>query len=109
MLDYFPLPDGRLLHPYGLAFPVMDTAASWIGQYQITQERRDRVVVRIVSRAPAAPGEVARVRAAVAAVVGPDVACDVQLVDEIPLEITGKFRVARSLVDSAYGEPPPRA
>ena len=40
MLDYFPLANGRLFHPYELVMIILEHGGGWIGQYQLTQERR---------------------------------------------------------------------
>lgn len=102
MLDYFPLPNGRLLHPYELVLIILDHGTRWIGQYQLTQERRDRVVLRVVPRLSPPPEDIAELEGAARETLGPGVEFQVVLVPEIPLEVTGKFRVSRSLVESAY-------
>lgn len=101
MQDYFPLPDGRLLHPYTLVITILDNAP-WLGEYRLVQERTDRIVLRAVPRGTPSPAELARVRSRVADHLGPDVAFEVVLVSEIPIDATGKFRVSRSLVGSPY-------
>jgi hypothetical protein len=45
MLDYSSLANGRLCHPYELVMLILDHGTRWIGQYQLTQERRNRVVL----------------------------------------------------------------
>ena len=42
MIDYFPLPDGRLLHPYEIVTRLVWRSQGWIRQYQLVQERRDQ-------------------------------------------------------------------
>ncbi|HEU4699169.1 MAG TPA: hypothetical protein VFS40_08315 [Gemmatimonadales bacterium] len=105
MIDYFPLPDGRLVHPYEIVARFRD-AAPWIRQYQLVQERLDRVELRAVPVGPAAGADPAarerEVAAAIGALLGPAVDVRVTVVPEIPLEPSGKLRVARSLVHSAY-------
>jgi phenylacetate-CoA ligase len=102
MLDYFPLANGRLCHPYELVMLILDQGTRWIGQYQLTQERRDRVVLRVVPRLSPTPEDIAGLEGAARETLGPGVEFQVVLVPEIPLEVTGKFRVSRSLVESAY-------
>ena len=102
MLDYFPLANGRLFHPYELVMIILDHGTRWIGQYQLTQERRDRVVLRVVPRLSPSPEDIAGLERAARETLGPGIEFQVVLVPEIPLEVTGKFRVSRSLVESAY-------
>ena len=109
MLDYFPLPDGRVLHPYSLSMTLLDEAAHWLCQYQITQESKDRVVLRMVPRATPSPEDLAKVRQALIAHLGAGVELEMLLVPEIALEPSGKFRVSRSLVESAYDSVEPAA
>jgi phenylacetate-CoA ligase len=114
-LDYLTLPDGRLLHPYRLARGFIVPDDPWFWQYQITQERIDRIVLRVVPLGEPSPGRLAEVRRNLQATLGPGVELDVRLVPSIPLEPGGKFRVARSLVGREVGgeraaapEPPAR-
>jgi phenylacetate-CoA ligase len=98
MLDYFPLANGRLVHPYELVMIILNHGTRWIAQYQLTQERRDRVVLRVCTRSPlrghhslGRPPAASRARHQFHVMVS-----DV-------LE-NGKFRVSRSLVESAYDD-----
>lgn len=102
MNDYFPLPDGRLLHPYRIGTAVWKASFEWMNQYQVIQERRDRVVMKIVARRNPAPDEITALESAVNAVLGSDVEFVTQLVDDIDDEVNGKFRIYRSFVDSDY-------
>lgn len=104
MIDYFPLPDGRLIHPYQILSSFIGTGDNWIRQYQLLQERKDRIVLRVLpARAPEAD-RVVSLEQSVLSLVGPRVTFQVELVDELPLEHTGKFRPSRSLVHSAHDE-----
>jgi len=102
MLDYFPLANGRLFHPYELVMIILDHGTRWVGQYQLTQERRDRVVMRVVPRQSPTPEDISWFEDAAREHLGSGVEFQVVLVPEIPLEVTGKFRVSRSLVESSY-------
>jgi phenylacetate-CoA ligase len=101
MIDHFPLSDGRLLHPYQIVVP-MKEKAPWIRQYQLVQERRDLITLRIVPFTAPAPEQMSAVQETLTGVLGPAVALRVLLVQEIPLEASGKFRVSRSHVASVY-------
>jgi phenylacetate-CoA ligase len=102
-LDYFSLPGGRSVHPYGIILPMLGEAP-WIRQYRLIQDREDRVVLEAaVRRAPAA-AELRALTALGAERLGHGVEFLVRVVDELPLEPSGKFRVARSLVRTSYGD-----
>jgi phenylacetate-CoA ligase len=101
MLDYFPLPDGRMLHPYEIVTRLVRAPSDWVRRYQLVQERTDRIVLRVVASAP--PSEhVTELVQAVLPLLGAGVAFSVELVDDIPLTAGGKLRPSRSLVRSEY-------
>jgi phenylacetate-CoA ligase len=102
MIDYFRLPGGRLLHPYELSTVLLRELEPWIRQYQLTQEREDRVVLRVAPRGELPAERLARVREDLGRILGPGVTCAVATVPRIDVERNGKFRVSRSLVESAY-------
>lgn len=102
MNDFFPLPDGRLLHPYRIGTAVWKASFDWMHQYQVIQERLDRVSMRIVARRNPAPDEIAALESVVKEVLGNDVEFVTELVDDINDEVNGKFRIYRSLVESEY-------
>ncbi len=98
-IDSFTLPDGRVIHPYQLLSSFIGGSDGWIRQYQLLQERRDRIVLRVIPNQPAVSDHISRIERSVLPVLGPGVEFKVQLLDHIPLEHTGKFRSARSLVE----------
>jgi phenylacetate-CoA ligase len=102
MLDYFPLANGRTVHPYVMLAPLVDATYHWIQRYQLVQERPDRLLLLVVPWAPPAPEAVERAGAAIRDSAGPGTTVEVRLVSEIATEPSGKFRLARSLVASAY-------
>ncbi len=102
MIDYFILPDGRALHPYQIIANFILGGDNWIRQYQLLQERKDRIVLRVLPARPPAPEHIARLERSVLPVLGPSVEFKIELVDDLPLEQTGKFRPSRSLVHSEY-------
>ena len=102
MIDYFPLPDGRLLHPYEIVSRLVWGPREWMRQYQLVQERRDRVVLYAVADQPP-PGErLQEIERTVRPILGPGVEFEVLLVARIPFESTGKLRPSRSLICSEY-------
>ncbi len=96
-IDYFHLPDGSLMHPYELGM----TNYPWIREFQITQERVDRIVMRIVSGGGQVGREIVSLKHAVATKMGPGVEVLVEEVATIPVESSGKFRPFRSLLSSS--------
>lgn len=104
MVDYFSLPDGRLVHPYEISQFVVHGATPWVRQYQLTQERTDHIVLRVVPMTRPSSEAVASLRQPIDRLLGPGVTLDLVIVSEIPPEPSGKFRVARSLVHSMYDE-----
>jgi phenylacetate-CoA ligase len=102
MIDYFPLPDGRLLHPYEIVSRLVWGPREWMKQYQLVQERRDRVVLYAVADEPPPAERLREIERTVRPILGPGVGFEVQLVGRIPFESTGKLRPSRSLVYSEY-------
>jgi phenylacetate-CoA ligase len=102
MLDMFPLPDGRVIHPYYLTESLIMDDPDWIENFQLTQERVDRVTMRIVPRAEPTSARIEKLRALGAGLLGAGVEFELAIVDSIPGEVSGKFRPARSLVTSSY-------
>jgi phenylacetate-CoA ligase len=116
MIDYFPLPDGRLLHPYEIVTRLVWGPDQWLRQYQLVQERRDRVVLYALTDGPPSGERLEEIRRTVQPSLGPAVEFEVRVVDRIPVESTGKLRPSRSLVHSEYDrlrfapvQPAPRA
>ena len=101
MFDYFPLADGRVVHPYEL-IAILDRTAPWLLRYRMTQERRDHLTVEVVARAAAGNGAIDALRSALTSFLGPQVTLEVVLRDQLPLEGSAKLRICRSLVASEY-------
>jgi phenylacetate-CoA ligase len=97
-IDSFTLPDGRVIHPYQILTSLIADADTWIRQYQLLQERRDRIVLRVIPLGDLVSDQVARVEQSVLRLLGPGVEFRIQLLDHLPLDPTGKFSPARSLV-----------
>jgi len=93
VVDRFELPDGTSLHPYTLTGQLLKEGP-WIRRFQIVQERRDQIVVKLVPLAGEAPTAEAssRLSESLAAAVGSGVSVNVELVDQIPAQSNGKFR-----------------
>ena len=102
MIDYFPLPDGRRLHPYEIVARLVWGPREWLRQYQLVQERLDRVVLYAVTDGAPPAERVAEIERVVRPALGAVVELEVRVVDRIPVEATGKLRPSRSLVHSEY-------
>ncbi|MGH7801706.1 MAG: hypothetical protein ACREOW_13955 [Thermodesulfobacteriota bacterium] len=92
-----------MIHPREIVLIIHNTAL-WIHQYQLTQEREDRIILRVVPSIIPTPEELARLEESVTKLLGLGVEFQAILVPQIELESSGKFRVSRSLVKSAYNE-----
>jgi phenylacetate-CoA ligase len=104
MLDMFPLPDGRVIHPYYLTESLIMDDPDWIENFQLTQERIDHITMRIVPREEPTEERLATLRAHGAELLGADVEFQLLVVESIPSELSGKYRPARSLVTSSYDD-----
>lgn len=102
MVDLFPLADGRVISPYEILTRTI-RGENWFTQFQLLQERADRVVLRIVPETSPDGERLARIVADTRAFLGPAVEFEIVLVDDLPLEASGKFRPLRSLVSNPTG------
>lgn len=102
--DFFPLRDGRVLHP--LEFVRVCESTPWIRDYQFLQERENLILARLAPWSSPSASQVEDIAAQFRAILQD--ACDfqVQIVSEIPLDASGKLRHCRSLVwskDDVWG------
>jgi phenylacetate-CoA ligase len=105
MLDMFPLPDGREIHPYEITLKLLAARLSSVSQYQLTQETAHSIVLTIVPASPdIQPSHFQAYRDQIASFLGPEINFEIRLVDHIDFEKSGKFRVSRSKVKSNYDE-----
>jgi phenylacetate-CoA ligase len=103
MIDYFPLPDGRVLHPYHIVDSFMPEVEPWIRQYQLEQDRPNRIVLTLVTRGTPAPTIEQQISQRVTRLLGTSIDFQVRVADDIPLGPGGKFRHSRSLVSTPHG------
>jgi phenylacetate-CoA ligase len=92
-VDYVALPSGGRVSPYTLTCSVENERG--LRQYQIVQEEPDRVVMRVVPRGPLELEARERLRLALGSSL-PGVHVRVEVVDSLPREPSGKFRIVRS-------------
>jgi phenylacetate-CoA ligase len=93
LVDRFHLPDGSSIHPYILVNPLVNQAP-WVRQYQLIQDPAGGIIVKLVplpGKQPD-PEAVAAIRGVLAGRLGSDVRLEMQIVDRIPAEASGKFR-----------------
>jgi phenylacetate-CoA ligase len=93
LIDRFVLPDGSTIHPFTLVNPLLHNAP-WLLQYQLVQERTDRIRVKLVPMPGAHPTPCAfdAVRKTLTARLGAAVSVEVELTEHIPADASGKFR-----------------
>ncbi|MGH2400611.1 MAG: hypothetical protein ACRDF6_12300, partial [bacterium] len=85
------------LHPYQILTSFIAGGDAWVRQYQLLQERKDRIVLRVLPAESPGPDRIARIEHSVAGLLGAGVQFQVQLVSDLPLDANGKFRPCRSL------------
>jgi phenylacetate-CoA ligase len=96
-IDYFTLPDGRLVHPYDLAGVIHDVAG-WVRLYELVQERKDFVILRVIPYGDPSPDAFRRLESAMEPILGEGVTFQVVRVAEIRPSPSSKMPYARSLV-----------
>lgn len=103
MDEYFYFPDGRKVHPAVLGITGIADSAAWIERYQLVQERVDRVRLRIVPRIPPTAAQHESMDRRLRDLCGPEVTYTSELLDDLGLEGSGKFKTIVSNVNSCYG------
>lgn len=102
MLDYFHLPDGRVLNPYEITTAVKRRARGLIRQHQIIQEDSNRIIMKVVPFHTIEKEVIRSLEGFIKKIIGSKIEFRIKKVDEIDLEPNGKFRVALSKVESDY-------
>jgi len=100
MHDYFRFSNGRLIHPHELIIPMMEDDSSWLDRYRLVQEKENRVVLWIQSFCTPDEGQLNRVKKMAEKVLPAEVEFHVNIVKNLPVEPSGKFRICRSMVNS---------
>jgi len=98
--DYFVMPDGQLIHPDKIIVPIMENESGWFDQYQLVQVKKNLVVLKIHPFFQPDTSQLNHVEKLARAVLPECVKFDIELVEELKLETTGKFRYCKSLVNS---------
>ena len=92
-VDYFQLPDGSMISPYKMTCAIENIEG--MKQYQIRQERIDKVVVVVVPEEIPVGPITENVTAALAKIL-PGTSIEVKTVATIAKEKNGKYRIVRS-------------
>jgi len=80
----------------GIYFPHLMKELSEIKKYQVVQKSRSEIEVKIVQQLPISGEKIQFLRDEIQNVVGREVNINFNFVDDIPLNASGKFRVAIS-------------
>lgn len=97
MLDFFRLPGGRLLHPYEILVRLQEEG--WVRQYRLVQEREDLIRIDLVPGPQFSPDRLAAFQGRAAEVLRGEARLEARLVEQIDSSASGKFHLARSLVE----------
>jgi len=94
--DFVVAQDGTVMHGLALIYVVRDLPG--VAKFKIVQESVDRTRVSLVAGPHFDPEVVGRIRAGMARRLGSGVQIDVEVVDDIPPERSGKYRYVVSKV-----------
>jgi hypothetical protein len=102
-----PLDPDALLHhatsrstgipPFELTNEVMDAAGGWVEEFQIAKVLADKFVVRVVGIREAEHDDVVRLRTALLSILPSTIRLDIQQVQEIERDASGKLHYCRAL------------
>ena len=98
--DFVVAKDGTVMHGLALVYVVRDLPG--IVKFKIVQESVDYTKVLLVAGADFDRGNAARIRTAMAQRLGAGVTIDVEFVDDIPAEASGKYRYVVSKAVSPF-------
>ena len=99
--DYLRLPDGREMYAAVVAH-ILQEHIAWIERYDLVQESRERIVLRIVPLDTPRADVLAMLKDKVMSLLGPGVDVQIKLVSEIQPGAGGKYRVLQSHLGSPY-------
>jgi phenylacetate-CoA ligase len=99
LLDTIVTPAGRMVP--GEFFPHLAKEFKEIKQFQVVQDELERLVIKVVPSFEFTGAPLEQFKSEIIGVIGNEIELDIQMVDEIPLTATGKYRVAISNVWNA--------
>jgi phenylacetate-CoA ligase len=94
LVDRIKRPNGGVISPY--AFTCSLERVQGVAQYQVSQEALEQVTVRVVPGHGFGPAAIDEVLARSRAILGEGIDVRLQVVESIPREPSGKFRVIKS-------------
>jgi len=95
--DFIVLPDEKMVSPYSLIYIMKNIPG--ISRYQIIQEEKDKILVLIIKGKEFTQHTITSIRRNLEKALGKDVKIDIKIVDNIPCDKSGKFRVVKSKVN----------
>lgn len=100
MNDYLILPDGQETHPL-ILLPII-RSATWIKGYRLIQEKPDYLILNVIISKTPSNLELESLKEKICLALKAKLQIDINFVDELTLEKSGKFRIFQSRVKSAY-------
>jgi phenylacetate-CoA ligase len=94
VLDFLLLPDGRKISPHPLRRALIDIPG--IFRYQIIQEEKDKITVKIMKGEGFSAETIDKIREKCRAILGDNIEAKPLVVDDLPKDKSGKFRVVIS-------------
>lgn len=91
IIEYFHLPQGRVIHPYEITGSLVEKEYSWICQHQLVQENLELVVMRIKTFRIPGKEELDRLQRLGQSKIGKGARFKVELVEEFTLNPGEKF------------------
>ena len=102
-LDLISTPSGRVIS--GEFFPHLLKDFSWIRRYQIVQEQRDQLIVRIAADEPLSNDDCSLLKATVAETLGDEMHVHWEIGHDVLIEQGSKFRPVLSQVPVSFDAP----
>jgi len=98
--DFLMTPSGRLIHALAIIYPLREM--SFVKQFQVVQERLDKVILRIVLESKMSSLQHRQLMRNAQSALGSGIEIAIEAVDEIPLLASGKYRYVVSNVSDRY-------
>ena len=97
-IEFLVLPDGRLMHPYQIIRLIVHAPRQWVRQYQLVQESRQGIVLRIVPLGNPPPELISEFERTVRSLSGMGDIFRTELVTAIAREPSGKYAAFKTLL-----------
>jgi len=101
---YLKVPGIGWVHPFELSTPLLEHETDWIDQFQFVQESESRLRLRIAPLRAPTPETIQRLEKLGLDKLGNGIHFEIELVDELPRDPSGKFRPYVSLLPDAEPE-----